>query len=115
MIFSKGVILTKLNFEDDEIRKIPIKTLCTYYRLLSPQAGSAVALSSMINFPYLILGNNFILLLWASGVTCLFLFNFGHNEWELHLAARLSYRTARTRANFVIRVTQLPSTCSVSC
>ncbi len=36
-------------------------------------------LSSMINFPYLILGNNFMLLLRASGVTCLFLFNFGFN------------------------------------
>ncbi len=79
MIFSEGVILPKLNFGDDEIRKIPIKTLCTYYRLLSPQAGSAVTLSSMISFPYLILGNNFILLLWASSVTCLFLFNFDLN------------------------------------
>ncbi len=66
MIFSKGVILTKRNFEDNEIKKITIKTLYTYYRLLSAQAGSAVALSSMINFPYLILGNNFILLLQAS-------------------------------------------------
>ncbi len=47
-----------------------------YYRLLSAQAGSSVALSSMINFPYLILGNNFILLLRACGVTCLFPFNF---------------------------------------
>ncbi len=79
MIFSKGVILSKLNFEDDEIKKIPIKTLRTYYRLLSPQAASAMALSSMINFPYLIFGNNFILLLQASEVTCLFLFNFGKN------------------------------------
>ncbi len=80
MISSKGVILPKLNFEDDEIRKITIKTLCTYYRLLSPQAGSAVALSSMINFPYIFLGNNFLLLLRTSGVTCLFLFNFALDQ-----------------------------------
>ncbi len=77
MIFSKWVIPPKLNFEDDEIRKIFIKTLCTYYRLLSPQAGSAVTLSSMINFPYLILSINFILLLRASGVTFFFYLTLG--------------------------------------
>ncbi len=100
MIFSKGVILPKLNFEEDEIRKIPIKTLCTYYRQLSPQARSTVALSSMINFPYLILGNNFILLLRASGVTCLFLLNFDPDT-EKRVTVALLHQCSASAVNFV--------------
>ncbi len=82
MILSKRGYPTKTKLWRRWNQKNTHKNIMYFLSRVITQTGSAVALPSMINFPYLILGNNFILCVRASGVTCLFLFNFGTHSTQ---------------------------------